>query len=384
MKRITDFKEYKGLINQHERALLSNRYITNQHIEPLLKNLDESFLVSVVGQSVLNRPIYNIKVGFGETKILIWSQMHGNESTTTKAIFDFLLFLKSKSNLAQTILQSCTLNIIPILNPDGAEAYNRLNANDIDLNRDAQALSQPESQLLRQQFEHFEPDYCFNLHGQRTIFGVGNTKKSAVLSFLSPATDLKRTVSPTRKITMDVISQIVKGLSDLEGHIGRYDDSFNINCVGDTFQSMGVPTILFEAGHYPNDYYREITRKYVFGALIIALNYIATCHPITGEDYKSYFLIKENQKTFYDVILRNAIVEGKLVDVAIQYQEKLIEGEIKFLPRVEKISNLASYYGHKEIDLHHNEIFDSDSSVLKEGVENVFVIANNEKIELIP
>ena len=28
---------------------------------------------------------------------------------------------------------------------------------------------------------------------------------------------------------------------------------FNINCV-DKFQSLGVPTLLFEAGHYGNDY----------------------------------------------------------------------------------------------------------------------------------
>ena len=32
--------------------------------------------------------------------------------------------------------------------------------------------------------------------------------------------------------------------------IGRYDDSFNINCTGLLYYS-GVPTMLFEAGHYP-------------------------------------------------------------------------------------------------------------------------------------
>ena len=38
----------------------------------------------------------------------------------------------------------------------------------------------------------------------------------------------------------------------LPNQIGRYDDTFNPNCVGDQFQASGVPTVLFEAGHYPD------------------------------------------------------------------------------------------------------------------------------------
>jgi hypothetical protein len=40
----------------------------------------------------------------------------------------------------------------------------------------------------------------------------------------------------------------------IPGQIGRFDDSFNLNCIGDTFQAMGVPTLLFEAGHFEGDY----------------------------------------------------------------------------------------------------------------------------------
>jgi hypothetical protein len=42
----------------------------------------------------------------------------------------------------------------------------------------------------------------------------------------------------------------------IPGQIG-IDDSFNLNCIGDTFQAMGVPTLLFEAGHFEGDYQRE-------------------------------------------------------------------------------------------------------------------------------
>lgn len=44
---------------------------------------------------------------------------------------------------------------------------------------------------------------------------------------------------------MSLIAGIVKDLKDELGErIGRYDDGFNINCAGDTFQSLGTPTIL--------------------------------------------------------------------------------------------------------------------------------------------
>ena len=59
-----------------------------------------------------------------------------------------------------------------MLNPDGATLYTRANANAVDLNRDSQDLTQPARRVLRATFERFKPDYCFNLHDQRTIFGT--------------------------------------------------------------------------------------------------------------------------------------------------------------------------------------------------------------------
>lgn len=63
-----------------------------------------------------------------------------------------------------------------MLNPDGAEAYTRVNGNNIDLNRDAVARKAKESKLLRTALEAFKPQFCFNLHDQRTIFNVESTK----------------------------------------------------------------------------------------------------------------------------------------------------------------------------------------------------------------
>ena len=47
----------------------------------MLKALPYQLPTSVIGHSVLNQPIYAHCLGKGP-KVLLWSQMHGNESTT--------------------------------------------------------------------------------------------------------------------------------------------------------------------------------------------------------------------------------------------------------------------------------------------------------------
>ncbi|MDV7398374.1 DUF2817 domain-containing protein, partial [Arthrospira platensis SPKY1] len=88
--------------------------------------------------------------------------------------------------------------VIPILNPDGAIAYTRENANQVDLNRDFIHFSQPESRLLQKVYEEFQPDWCGNLHDQRTIFGVGDTDKPATISFLAPSYNDVKEYNATR------------------------------------------------------------------------------------------------------------------------------------------------------------------------------------------
>ena len=200
MKKKTNLEE---LFFVHKESDLSHRYITNKHIEPLLKNLNSDFGVEIIGSSVSSNSIYGVQIGSGSKKVLMWSQMHGNESTTTKALFDVFNCFKAKE--LNSILKGCSFYFIPILNPDGAQAYTRINANSVDLNRDAQDLSQPESKVLRKIFEEFKPDFCFNLHGQRTIFSAGEINNSATLSFLAPAQDKECTITENRKKAMGII-----------------------------------------------------------------------------------------------------------------------------------------------------------------------------------
>jgi len=174
----------------YKEPSLFGRYIHLEHIIPLLAKFPTEIDSKQIGVSENDAPIHLIKLGTGGKKLLLWSQMHGNESTTTKSVFDLLNFLQDDVNeTAIEILDSCTLYIVPILSPDGAKAYTRLNYNHVDLNRDAQDLTQRESKVLHELIAEIQPDYCFNLHGQRTIFGAGETQNPATVSFLSAAGD---------------------------------------------------------------------------------------------------------------------------------------------------------------------------------------------------
>ncbi|WP_435412739.1 M14 family zinc carboxypeptidase [Psychroserpens mesophilus] len=367
-----------SLFKSFKESSLYGRYIHTKSIAELLEHPKLKSCVSSIGKSVNHENIYSITLGFGSKKILMWSQMHGNESTTTKAIFDLLNFLLASEAESRSILETCTLKIIPILNPDGAKAYTRVNANEIDLNRDAQDLSQPESLVLRQTFESFKPNYCFNLHGQRTIFSAGNTKHPATVSFLAPAQDVDCTITNTRKIAMEIISEMNKSLQkQIPNQVGIYDDAFNLNCVGDTFQSYNVPTILFEAGHQFNDYHRELTREFMFQSLVVAIQYISE-NNISGEQYADYLKIPENQKLFYDIIIRNT-PNG---DIGIQYQETLIDDTIEFIPKVENITDLSSFFAHNDMNANGHEVFTAAGELISIGSANDFVWINNEKSSL--
>ena len=375
-----DFEHY-------QESSIFGRYINADHIKFLIKKHGRYFDVTVIGKSVLNEDIHFIKIGSGEKRILMWSQMHGNESTTTKAVFDLLNVLAdSKNETVKRLLDKCTIGIIPMLSPDGSRSYTRLNANGIDLNRDAQNLTQPESRVLRDCFESFKPDFCFNLHGQRTIFSAGSTNKSATVSFLSPAQDEICSITETRKKAMDVIVKMNTYLQkQIPGQVGVYDDAFNINCVGDSFQVLKVPTILFEAGHYPDDYNRDKVRRLIFHSLWIGVTEIAF-NEIRGLYEQEYLKIPKNEKLFYDIIIRNAKLKRgevyQIRDIAVQYEEKLDKNRIIFVPKIEKISDLSGFYGHKEIDANENLVFIDVNEELKEGLAIDFALINSEKYPL--
>jgi hypothetical protein len=354
------------LFIQNKENLIEGRYLTLDSIKPLLERSNIKKDIKIIGKSVLGEPIYSYQVGTGKTKIFLWSQMHGNESTTTKALFDFINLLNNETDLAKQLLDAFTFYAIPMLNPDGAKLYTRANANEVDLNRDSQNLTQPESKVLRAAFEEFKPHYCFNLHDQRTIFGVSDTGKPATMSFLAPSYNEEREINRPRLQAINLIAGINDVLQQyIPGQVGRFDDSFNINCIGDTFQYLGAPTLLFEAGHFQDDYLREETRKFVFMALVSSFN-ILNENDIVSNGIDKYLNIPQNKVVFYDFMYKNVKLnyDGNeiITNFAAQYKEELIEGQICFNAYIIEVGDLENYFGHYEYDAKGASYKDNDTN----------------------
>lgn len=359
------------LFNQNREITIQGRYLTLEDIEPLLNKNSIKNDVKIIGESVLGKPIYSYQKGNGKTKIYLWSQMHGNESTTTKALFDFINLLNSGSDFSQKLLERFTFYCIPMLNPDGAKLYTRANANNIDLNRDSQNLTQPESKVLRSIYEEFKPDFCYNLHDQRTIFGVADTRKPATLSFLAPSYNEEREINDSRLKAINLIAGMNEELqSYIPGQIGRFDDSFNINCIGDTFQYLGTPTILFEAGHYQDDYERENTRKFVFMSLVASFEILSE-NDIVNNRTDKYLNIPQNNVVFFDFMYKNVKInyDGNeiITNFVAHYKEELINNKLNFNAYIVEVGDLKGYFGHVEYDAKGALYQDSLNNLPKEG-----------------
>jgi hypothetical protein len=371
------------LFNLHKEQSIEGRYLTLDHIQPLLDKLNTNNQVQIIGKSVLDKPIYSYQIGTGETRIYLWSQMHGNESTTTKGLFDFINVLNNGSDFAKKLLEKFTFYTIPILNPDGAALYTRENANKIDLNRDSQNLTQPESNVLRKVFEAFKPHYCFNLHDQRTIFGAGDMGKPATVSFLAPSYNQEREINENRLKAINLIAGINDTLQRyIPGQVGRFDDSFNINCIGDTFQFLGVPTILFEAGHFPGDYEREITRKFIFFSLISSFELLSE-NDLVDNRINDYLNISQNKVVFYDFMYKNIKINYDGIEIitnfVAQYKEELIENKIHFNAYIAEVGELENYFGHYEYDAQGAFYSDNHNSFPKVNEKADFYLNKNVK-----
>ena len=359
---------------------LKGRYITINHILPLLDHYREVFNISVAGFSENGVEIPLVSFGQGGKKVLIWSQMHGNESTTTKALFDFFKFITSNKQATKDLLSKHTFYVLPMLNPDGAALYTRENTNGVDLNRDAQTLSQTESKVLKSIFDALQPDLCLNMHDQRSIFGIKGPKP-ATLSFLAPSADILKTITPAREVAM---GHIVKMKNYIKAHhhnqIGRFDDTYNQHCVGDSFTSSGVPTILFEAGHFKDDYSREQSRSFVFYALI-ALFDLDTAFQNKDVDYKEYFNIPENQKIYKDVVLYNVRVDGEdtLQTISFQYKEIIHDQNIVFELYLDAIEVDKDVFGHQYFDLQGGKVLvnSHQNIVIDKKISTIFDINRN-------
>jgi beta-lactamase class A len=263
-----------------------------------------------IGRSAENRPLYLVRHGAGPARVLLWSQMHGDETTASRALADIFNYIAGFPDepRVRRWAERLTILAIPMLNPDGAEAHRRRSAFGIDINRDARVLATPEARALKSAQEQWQPAFGFNLHDQNPRSRVGTTSRIAAMALLAPAPDADATETPSYVRARQLTAHIARELAPLTGqHLARYDDSYNARAFGDGMQSWGVSTVLIETGSWRHDEPKHYLRTANFVALVSALDAIA------DGSYESaavslYADLPQNGRSVSDLIIRGGTI----------------------------------------------------------------------------
>ena len=349
--------------DKHSLGAVTSVRCTHADLSAALKPLRDSPLtVTDVGQSIEGRTITSLSFGEGKNRVLIWSQMHGDEPTGTLALLDILYCISKterKEPWVKELLDTVSVQCVPMLNPDGAEYGQRHTAAHIDPNRDALVFASPEARVLRGLHQQFEPEFALHLHDQE-LSSVGNSPVPVALALLAPPMDDGNSLTSTRLRAMSVGALVVEALAPfVKDHIATYDDTFEPRAFGDSMQSWGTSTLLIESGHWPDDPAKMLVRKLNFVAILCAL------YGIGKGEYQSaaleqYTSLKPNGKRMFDVVIRGVVIchpsgwshradVGLMVDPPMKPrgpESKLSDVNVA----VKEIGDLSTHSGLKVID----------------------------------
>ncbi len=345
---------------KYKEPTLEKRRIKYSQILPLVNRLksNKDFTVRKVGESIEGRDLNLISIGKGGNDIFFWSQMHGDEPTATMAIFDMLNFFASDDfrRERKIILANTRLHFLPMVNPDGAEVYERRNALGVDINRDALRLQSPEGRVLKRVRDSVDATFGFNLHDQGRNYNAYRTSKPATISYLATAYNYEREVNEVRERAMKAIvymNDVVQRY--LPGHVGRYSDEFEPRAFGDNIAKWGTSLILIESGGLADDREKQQIRKLNYVSMLSGLYGIAT------GDYKEisidrYNAIPRNDRKMLDLKIENATYtlneQDYILDIGIQRREidDVYHDNFHFNSIIVDQGDLSTSYGYDTFD----------------------------------
>ena len=142
------------------------RTITYSEMEKFLASVDGRgpISVSVEARTAEGRAVYLVHATRGGNpsfRILYYAQQHGDEVSGKDAL---LYLIREIARRPERLPAGIDLWILPMMNPDGAEAGTRRNAAGADLNRDHIVLEQPETQALHRVVRRVRPQLAVDCH----------------------------------------------------------------------------------------------------------------------------------------------------------------------------------------------------------------------------
>lgn len=338
-----------------------------------LSRLGKDFRVRKIGVSAEGRSINLVSYGNGPVNVLMWSQMHGDETTATRAILDVFRFLQDQgsSEFRRKIQSAITWHFIPMLNPDGASRFTRRNRDGIDINRDAVRLQTPEGRMLKRVRDSLKADWGFNLHDQSR--GTMVNGKPATISLLAPPYDSARTVNAYRGDAM----QMARFLHDqiigfIPGQVGLYPDDFEPRAFGDNMQKWGTRTVLIESGGFGNDYEKQEIRKLNFVMLITAVESIAS-RSYERIPVESYHAVPHNASgRLLELIVHQVNYQGVVRDIGFDRREIDSDDFRRYYPRaaISDLGDLSTSNAYFHFDATGYEVTAGKSyDVILEGMQ---------------
>ncbi len=318
--------------------------------------------VREVGRSLEGREVFSVTFGTGPNVVLMWSQMHGDEPTATSALFDLYEYVRRHRMDPHVgrMLAALTVHTVPMLNPDGAERFQRRNVQGLDINRDALLQQSPEGQILKRLRDELNPMVGFNLHNQSWNTTTGKPPKPASISLLSVAFDEARSVNESRLLTKRLGAVVRDALEPLAaGQIGKYDDEFEVRAFGDNLTKWGTPVLLIETGPWPDLNPDPALVRLNFVALVRALTALSD-GSVHKADPARYDSLPQNESRGFFYLIRNVgirvsptvpVFTGD-VGIGASRRVRMVEGARRLFVSmsVSELGDLRTYAGLFEID----------------------------------
>jgi hypothetical protein len=141
------------------------RTIRYGEMQQFLAALDRPHVrVTVEGKSTQDRNVLLVRLGSearARWNILFYAQQHGDEISGKDAL---LYLIRDVAKDPHLLPADTAVWIMPMMNPDGAEAGTRVNGAGADINRDHMTLLQPETRALHRVVQRVRPELAVDCH----------------------------------------------------------------------------------------------------------------------------------------------------------------------------------------------------------------------------